>query len=206
MREPDYGWSGMSPHRFPAAHPWRALAIAAAIAVAAASAASSREAVATTARPAKFHLTSSLIKLGRSIGDVRLGMTTAEVARFLGPGQLANRKRHGRVSFYLYGDKSTGTYTALFAGQPRKAVALGEQTGVMHTSKDIRVGSALADLQLAYPALHCDNGVTGSMPVSLAHGNCDLDGPSGHATRFAIASGEVAGISVAEKRWLSTLK
>ncbi len=152
----------------------------------------------------KFHLTSSIVAPGRSIGNLKIGMTIRQVARYLGPGQLLS-KHQSVVAYYLYGSRSSGEYTVLFAGHPRAAVAIGERTGVMHTVSGIRVGSSLAAVRAAY-AVQCGTSISESSSEANASGYCDLQGPAGRATRFTIRDGEVETVGVAESRWLSQLK
>jgi len=153
---------------------------------------------------ANCHLTSSIIVPGRSIGNLKIGMTIQQVARYLGPGQLLS-KHLGVVSYYLYGTRVSGEYTVLYAGHPRTAVAIGERTGVMHTVSGIRLGSSLAEIQGAY-AVQCGTSIKEASTEVNASGYCDLHGPTGRATRFTVRNGEVETIGVAKSRWLSQLK
>jgi hypothetical protein len=175
------------------------IAFAVALAVAVPAAAGPR------AASSRFHLTSSTITLGRSIGNLKIGMTIAQVAAYLGPGQLLNSRHKGVVSFYQYGNPSSGSYTALFAGHPRIAVNIGEHTGVMHTPEGIRLGSTLAQLEAAYPQLQCETGLREAQPES-ATGFCDLHQPRGRATRFGLTHGEVDVIGVARSAYISQLR
>jgi hypothetical protein len=152
----------------------------------------------------RFHLTSSIITPGRSIGNVTIGMTVPRVTGYLGEGQLLTR-HPVRVAYYLYGNRASGEYTVLFTGHPRTAVAIGERTGVMHTASGIRVGSSLAEVKAAYP-VQCDTSVKEAATEPEATGLCDLSGPAGRATRFGIQRGEVETIGVAESGYLSQLK
>lgn len=157
-----------------------------------------------SALAAPFHLTSSIVTPGRSIGNLKIGMTIAQVSRYLGAGQLLTRHPTA-VAYYLYGTRASGEYTVLFTGHPRTAVAIGERTGVMHTASGIRVGSSLAAVQAAYP-VQCDTSVKEAPMEEDASGACDLPGPAGRATRFTFRQGDVETIGVAESQWLSQLK
>jgi len=151
---------------------------------------------------AKFHLTSALITPGRSIGNLKLGMTIPQVAAYLGSGERIS-KPQSIVSYYLYG--AMAQYTVLFYGHPRAAVAIGERNGAMHTASGIGLGSSLAHLQAHY-AVQCDTGVKEAYKEEEATGYCDLHGPAGRATRFVIRNGEVGVVGVGLNRWISQLK
>jgi hypothetical protein len=177
----------------------RGLAIVVAVSLAAVSA--SAAAPASTAR---FHLTSSLIVPGKSIGNLRLGMTESQIAAFLGRGALGTR-HPGLAAYYQYGNAKTGTYQVLFYGRPRRAVVIGELTGVMHTAGGIRLGSTLEQVKAGF-SVHCERSLVEATEPTNARGLCDAQQPAGRTTRFTFTDGTVAVIGVAQTHWVKPLR
>ena len=162
-------------------------------------------AAAAASKPAKHHLTSSKITLGRSIGNLEIGMTIPQVAKYLGSPAPGNSHSTARTTFSVYGPVSRPEFTVLFTGKSRRASAIGETNAALRTAAGISIGSPLVQVEADYPALECETSVKEAESANFANGNCDLPGPSGRATRFSIREGEVGVIGVAEKAWLSKL-
>jgi hypothetical protein len=161
-------------------------------------------ATAAVSKPAKHHLTSSKITLGRSIGNIEIGMRIPQVAKYHGSPAPGNSHSTARTTFSVYGPVSRPEFTVLFTGKSRRASAIGETNAALRTAAGISIGSSLGQVEAAYPALECETSVKEAEPNN-ARGNCDLPGPSGRATRFSFSEGEVGVIGVAEKAWLSKL-
>jgi hypothetical protein len=133
------------------------------------------------------------IVLGKSIGAVSVGMTRAQVESLLGHGLVIGRKGV-RVELW-----SKLGLTFFFKGSSRSAKNFGGETSnvAYETPQHIRVTSTTAEVEGAYPSLHC----TDSQDSNPARPwkSCTRRGPAGRVTIFyfdASGNGDVTRIVV----------
>jgi len=135
--------------------------------------------------------TNPKIVLGQSIGDVSVGMTRARVERILGHGLVMG---HTGVRVEIW---SKWGLSVFFKGALQSAKTIGGVTNNpgYATPQRIRFGSTTANVEGAYPSLHCkeSDAPTPDNPWK----SCTRDGPSGRATIFYFdVEGEVNRIAV----------
>jgi hypothetical protein len=138
-------------------------------------------------------LTNHKIVLGRSIGDVSVGMTRAHVERLLGHGLLIGRKGV-RVELW-----SKLGLTFFFKGSVRSAKNFGGETSnpAYDAPQSIRVTSTTAEVESAYPSLHCTDSQDSN--PNRPWKSCTRHGPAGRVTIFyfdAHGHGDVTRIAV----------
>jgi hypothetical protein len=142
---------------------------------------------------AEAKLTNYHIVLGKTIGAVSVGMTRARVESLLGPGLLIGRKGV-RVELW-----SKLGLTFFFKGSSRSAKNFGGETRNVgyETPQHIRVTSTTAEVEGAYPSLHC--AASQDSNPDRPWKSCTRHGPSGRVTIFyfdAQGMGDVTRIAV----------
>lgn len=133
------------------------------------------------------------IVLGKSIGAVSVGMTRAQVEGLFGHGLVLGRNG---VRLELW---SKLGLTFFFRGSSPAAKTFGGETNnvAYETPQHIRVTSTTAEVEGAYPSLHC----TDSQDSNPARPwkSCTRHGPAGRVTIFyfdASGGGDVTRIVV----------
>jgi hypothetical protein len=142
---------------------------------------------------AQAKLTNYHIVLGKSIGAVKVGMTRAQVESLLGHGFLIGRKGV-RVELW-----SKPGLTFFFKGSSRSAKNFGGETSNVgyETPQHIRVTSTTAEVEGAYPSLHCIHSQDSNPDRPWK--SCTRNGPIGRVTIFyfdARGQGDVTRIAL----------
>jgi hypothetical protein len=99
----------------------------------------------------------SAIRLGVSIGPVRLGMTEQQVRRSLGRPDSVRRARAGRIYIVSLNYYLRGEYRVTLRG-PRGAIRvslIGTISRRQRTPEGLGIGSSERKLREAYPTLRC---------------------------------------------------
>jgi hypothetical protein len=142
---------------------------------------------------AQAKLTNYHIVLGKSIGAVKVGMTRAHVESLLGHGLLIGRKGV-RVELW-----SKLGLTFFFNGSSQSAKNFGGETSnvAYATQQHIRVTSTTAEVEGAYPSLHCTPSQDSN--PNRPWKSCTRHGPAGRVTIFyfdARGEGDVTRIAL----------
>jgi hypothetical protein len=138
------------------------------------------------ARPAHAE---GAIRLGTSIGPVRLGMTEQQVRRVLGRPDAVRRARAGRIRIVSLNYYMRGEYRVTLRG-PRGAVRvslIGTVSRRQRTSGGLGIGSSERSLREAYPNLRCRD-VRGS-GGGVIRRNCRVGARTRRHTVFVIGRG-----------------
>ncbi len=142
---------------------------------------------------AQAKLTNYHIVLGKSIGAVSVGMTRAQVEGLLGPGLVIGRKGVRGELWSKLG------LTFFFKGSSRSAKNFGGETSNVgyETPQHIRVTSTTAEVEGAYPSLHC--AASQDSNPNRPWKSCTRHGPTRRVTIFyfdAQGGGDVTRIAV----------
>jgi hypothetical protein len=142
---------------------------------------------------AQAKLTNYHIVLGKSIGGVKVGMTRGQVESLLGHGLVIGRKGV-RVELW-----SKLGLTFFFKGSSRSAKNFGGETSNVgyETPQHIQVTSTTAEVEGAYPSLHCTDSQDSNPDRPWK--SCTRHGPTGRVTIFyfdAKGEGDVTRIAV----------
>lgn len=140
---------------------------------------------------AQAKLTNHKIVLGKSIGDISVGMTRAQVEQRLGKGLVIGRMGV-RVEDWLqlglaFFFRGSGPTAKNFGGETRNPA--------YHTPQGIRFGSTTAQVLAAYGSAHCAD--SGDSNPDHLYKECTRHGPTGRVTIFYFdGMGEVSRIAL----------
>jgi hypothetical protein len=122
--------------------------------------------------------TNPKIVLGKSIGDIKVGMTRAGVEKSLGPGQLAGHKGVRVEDWPKLG------VAVFFNGAKPSSKTIGAETinPAYYTPQGIRFGSPTKDVTTAYGTANCVN--ADNPTPENPYKECTRHGPAGRVTIF----------------------
>jgi hypothetical protein len=131
----------------------------------------------------------SAIRLGTSIGPLRLGMTEQQVRRALGRPNTVRRARAGRIHIVSLNYYLRGEYRVTLRG-PRGAVRvslIGTISRRQRTPGGLGIGSSERSVRDAYPNLRCRD-VRGS-GGAVIRSECRVGARTRRHTVFVIGRG-----------------